>query len=51
VLVGKIPLPIVFDDALSGKSILPYVDFENKSFIFNHESEKYEKSDSPESDL
>jgi hypothetical protein len=30
---------------------LPYVDFEDKSFIFNHESKKYEKSDAVKSDI
>lgn len=44
VLVGKIPLPVVFDGGNSGKSVLPYVDFEDKSYIYNHESGKYEKN-------
>jgi uncharacterized repeat protein (TIGR01451 family) len=45
VLVWQIPVPVVFDGWDSGKSILPYVDFEEKSYIFNHESGKYEKSE------
>jgi uncharacterized repeat protein (TIGR01451 family) len=45
VLVWKIPVPVVFDASDSGRSILPYVDFEDKSYIFNHESGKYEKSE------
>ncbi len=44
ILVGRIPIPIVFDEKNSSKSILPYVDFEEKSYIFNQESKKYEKN-------
>lgn len=51
VLVWKVPVPVVFDGENSGKSILPYIDFENKSYIFDHESGKYEKSENADSDL
>jgi len=51
VLVWNIPLPVVFDDGNSGKSILPYVDFEDKAYIFNHQSWKYEKNDFSSSEL
>ena len=45
VLVGKIPVPVVFDGTNSSKSILPYVDFEEKTFIFDEETQKYQKND------
>lgn len=44
VLIGKIPVPLVFDGGKSAKSILPYVDFDDKAYIYNHTSEKYEKN-------
>lgn len=51
VLVGKIPVPVVFDEENSGRSILPYVDFIEKSYIFNHTSGRYEKSPAADTDL
>ncbi len=45
VLVWNIPLPQVYDRKKSGNSILPYTDFDEKSFIFNHDSQRYEKND------
>ncbi|NDK10028.1 VCBS repeat-containing protein [Candidatus Gracilibacteria bacterium] len=51
VLVGKIPVPLVFDGAQSGKSILPYVDFTEKSYIFDQLSSKYQKSDEANTEL
>ena len=42
---------MVFDGEDSGKSILPYVDFVEKSYIFNHTSGKYEKTDAADSKL
>ena len=50
-LVGKIPVPVVFQDGNSAKSILPYVDFEEKSFIYNHETGKYEKDEDAQTSL
>ena len=44
VLVWNIPLPIVYDSGASSKTILPYIDFEDKSYVYNHENKKYEKS-------
>lgn len=44
VFVGDIPLPSVFDGWKSRNSILPYIDFEDKSYIYNHDSENYEKN-------
>lgn len=51
VLVGKIPVPVVFDEENSARSILPYVDFIEKTYIFNHTSGRYEKSPSAGTDL
>ena len=51
VLVGKIPVPVVFDEENSGRSILPYVDFIEKSYIFNHTSGRYEKSPKADTNL
>jgi len=45
VIVWNLPVPVVFDGGVSGKSILPYVDFEDKSYIYDHVSGKYEKND------
>jgi len=45
VFVGKIPLPSVFDEGKSSKTMLPYIDFVDKAYIYNHESGKYEKND------
>jgi hypothetical protein len=39
--VGNIPLPIVHKDALSFPSLYPYVDFDDKRFIFDGEKKKY----------
>jgi len=42
VLVWNIPLPIVYKDNEISKTILPYTDFEDKSYIYNLENSKYE---------
>lgn len=42
VFVWDIPLPIVHNASDSQKTVLPYVDFVNKLYIFNHESGKFE---------
>ncbi len=45
VFIGDIPLPLVFDNGASAKSVLPYVDFVEKQFIFDHENQKYQRAD------
>jgi len=51
VFVWKIPLPTVFDGAESSRTMLPYVDFVDKSYIYNHESGKYEKNSDADTKL
>lgn len=51
VLVWKIPLPRVYKNQKSQKTILPYIDFIDKSFIYNHESQKYEESSLSRADI
>ena len=45
-LVGDIPIPVVFDGNNSSRSLLPYIDFEEKGYVYNHETQKYERHDS-----
>ena len=44
VLVGDIKLPEVYLKSNSSKTIVPYTDFEDKKYIFNHENQKYEEN-------
>ncbi len=44
VFVWKIPLPTVFDGSDSSRTMLPYIDFVDKAYVYNHESGKYEKN-------
>jgi len=44
VLVWDINLPLINNLTDSSISIAPYVDFEDKAFIFNHKTWKYEKN-------
>jgi hypothetical protein len=41
-LVGDIPIPVVFDESSSSRTILPYTDFEDKSYIYDHSSDTYQ---------
>lgn len=45
VLVWNLPIPFVHDGEATSRSILPYVDFIDKAFVYNHSSSKYEKRD------
>lgn len=45
VLVWDFNLPIVFDGTESSKTIVPFTDFEDKVYIYNHENNKYEKNE------
>lgn len=42
VLVWNIPLPVVYKEEEVSKTILPYTDFEDKTYIYNLEKSKYE---------
>jgi hypothetical protein len=44
VLIWELPIPVVYDNWSSSKTIFPYVDFEKKSYIYNNENKRYEKS-------
>ena len=44
VFVGNIPLPLASDGGNNfSKTILPYVDFKDKSYVFNHKTGNYER--------
>lgn len=45
VLVWDIPVPIVHNQDAFSKTILPYVDFKDKMYIYSHEEKKYIKSE------
>ena len=45
VLIWDLPLPVVFDSNTSEKTIIPYVDFDDKAYIYNHDKEKYIKNE------
>lgn len=42
VLVWNLPLPIVYKENEVSKTILPYTDFDDKTYIYNTEEKKYE---------
>jgi len=44
VLVGDIPVPLVYQDGTFAKTILPYVDFKDKLYNYSHSEDKYIKS-------
>lgn len=43
VLIGNVPIPMVNAEGKYFPSIFPYVDFENKNFLYNEKSGRYEK--------
>ncbi len=45
VIVWKLPIPIVKNGDNYSKTILPYTDFEDKLYIFNHKTLLYEKKE------
>lgn len=49
ILVGNVPLPMVNADGKYFPSIFPYVDFDNKAFLYNPRSERYEQVSSLQS--
>lgn len=41
-------MPLVFSGNNSSRTLLPYTDFEEKSYIYSHENQRYElDSDAP----
>jgi len=44
VLVWDIPIPTVYQWGSQSKTLLPYIDFEDKSYIYDHETGKYEEN-------
>lgn len=42
ILIGNIPIPIVHRDAESFPSLYPYVDFDDKRFVYNDRSHMYQ---------
>ena len=44
VLVWNLPIPIVSDNGKTAKSIVPYTDFEDKSYIYDHETGIFQKN-------
>lgn len=43
ILIGNVPIPMVNSDGKYFPSVFPYVDFENKAFLYNEKSDRYEK--------
>lgn len=43
ILIGNIPIPMVQGDSGLFPSMYPYVDFDQKTFVYNPESGQYEK--------
>jgi len=44
ILVGDLDVPVVYDGNKSDDTIVPYTDFEDKMYIYNHATSKYEKN-------
>lgn len=42
VLIGEVPLPVVHKDGKAFMSVYPYVDFDNKSFVYDQTKKSYE---------
>ena len=51
VLIWELPIPFVFDWDDVSKTILPYVDFVDKTFVYNHESNRYVRRDTSGTNL
>jgi hypothetical protein len=41
ILIGNVPIPVVHKDGLSTPSLYPYVDFDDKRFVFDERARKY----------
>ncbi|PID87581.1 hypothetical protein CSB07_00690 [Candidatus Gracilibacteria bacterium] len=51
IFVGNIALPSVYSSSESQRSVLPYTDFENKSFIYDKETNKYKRNNKNHSEI
>lgn len=45
VIIWDLPLPVVFTESFWEKTLLPYVDFYDKAYIYNHDSFRYEPNE------
>ena len=46
VLVWNLNIPVAHENNDAQKTVVPYVDFEDKYFVYNHENWKFEKNES-----
>lgn len=44
VIIGDFNLPTVFDNNTYSRTVLPLTDFDDKVYIYNHETNRYEKN-------
>lgn len=44
IIIGNVPLPTVFAQGQIFTSLYPYVDFDDKTFVYNSETHRYERS-------
>ncbi len=44
VLVWDLPIPVVYDWEKVAKTLYPYVDFDDKRYVYNNENQRYEKN-------
>lgn len=51
IFVGNIPLPRVYKWNEFSRTALPYVDFINKSYVYNKETKRYEENSSSNSEI
>ncbi|PID86452.1 hypothetical protein CSB08_00530 [Candidatus Gracilibacteria bacterium] len=51
ILIGDLPIPLVFKKANSMRSIVPYTDFEDKLYVWDNENNRYLFSDDNQNGL
>ncbi|MDD2870584.1 MAG: VCBS repeat-containing protein [Candidatus Gracilibacteria bacterium] len=44
VVIGDFELPNIYDNNTYSRTILPFTDFEDKVYIYNHDTDRYEKN-------
>ncbi len=42
VLIWSLPVPVVHDSGQSSKTLFPYIDFEDKKYVYDHATKKYQ---------
>lgn len=50
VFIWNLPLPVVENNGAYEKTVVPYVDFEDKAYIYNHTSKKFELNKDAQND-